>query len=186
MKALQHWLLAVLVTGCTIPSLAQKVKVGFDKSTDFSKFRTYTWASPQVPSTRPLLYDYVVSTIDSELNAKGFARAERNGDLTLISAGGVEYGDNLPVGTPILPIYGGPPLDVNASMWTGASPSSVSSGPIVAQGSLTLEFVDRSRNTVIWNGTVSEKLNPDRKPESLDRAGKSIVKLLKGFPPKRR
>jgi hypothetical protein len=184
-KRVRLWLFAILLA-CTIPGAAQKIKSGYDKSADFSKYHTYAWAKSQMPATRPILSDYVVNAIDGQLKAKGLKRVEQNEDLTLIPGGGIEYGSNLPAGTPVLPIYGGPPPDMNATMWTGANPSSASSGPIVAQGSLTLEFVDRSRNEVIWNGTVTEKLDPTQKQKALDLVGKAIVKLLNKFPPTHR
>jgi hypothetical protein len=179
-------LLVLILVGCTIPGAAQKVKIGYDKSTDFSKYRTYTWAKPQMPAQRPLLYDYVVKTIDDELSAKGLRKIENDGDLSLIPAGGMEYGSNLPSGTPVLSVYGGPPPAVNSTMWTGANPSLGTSGPMVAQGSLTLEMVDRTQNKAVWNGTVTEKFDPTQKEKSLTLAGKAVVKLLKGFPPKGR
>src|SRR5947199_6244541 len=108
MKSAQCWLVGILVTGLSTSCLAQKVKVGYDKRADFSKYHTYAWAKPQMPATRPLLYDYAVTTIDIQLEAKGLKRAEQDGDLTLIPAGGMEYGSNLPAGTPISSVYGGP------------------------------------------------------------------------------
>jgi len=180
----KSWFVALLIAMAFMPSIfAQKVKVGFDKSTDFSKYKSYTWASPQTPVTRPLLFETVVGTIDQELQAKGLQRTEKDGDLTLIAAGGIDYGSNLPAGTPILPVYGGPPPDINATMWTGGNTSSIAAGPIVAKGTLVLEFVDRSQNKVIWNGVVARTFDPEQKNKSLDLAQKAIVKLLKGFPP---
>jgi len=184
MKNGRCWILAFIVLAFVTSGFAQKVKVGYDKSADFSKYKTYTWAKPQNPVTRPLLYDTVVGTIDDELKAKGLERVETNGDLTLIAAGGIEYGSNLAAGTPILPVYGGPPPDINATMWTGGNPSAVTAGPLVAQGTLVLEFVDRGENKVIWSGNVRQNLDPEQKNKSLDLVGKAIVKLLKGFPPK--
>jgi hypothetical protein len=73
---------------------------------------------------------------------------------------------------------------MNATMWTGAQPGLGSSGPITAKGSLTLEFVDRQRNDVVWTGTVTQALDPTEKEESLSLAEKAVVKLLKKFPPK--
>jgi len=182
----RRWIFAILVVGIAICGSAQKVKVGYDKSADFSKYHTYTWAKPQVLAARPLLYEYVVNSIDAQLEAKGLRKAERDGDLTLIPAGGIEYGSNLPGGAPILPIYAGPPPDINATMWTGANASSASSGPMVAEGSLTLEFVDRIQNKVIWNGTVAQKFDPTQKEKSFEKARKAIVKLLDRFPSKHR
>lgn len=183
MKNGRYWLLALIVVFATTLCFAQKVKVGYDKGTDFSKYKSYTWAKPQTPVTKPLLYETVVGTIDQELNAKGFRRAEENGDLTLIAAGGIEFGSNLAAGTPILPIYGGPPPDMSATMWTGAKTASAI-GPLVAQGTLILEFVDRNENKVIWSGRVMQNLDPEKRMKSLELAEKAIVKLLKGFPPK--
>ena len=179
-----NYLQRPLYVPCPISGVAKKVKVGYDKGTDFSKYHTYTWAKPQSQPSRPLLYDYIVNAVDDELRGKGLERTESKGDLTLVPAGGIEYGSNLPDGTPILPVYGGgPPPDMNATMWTGAMPSGGGSGPIVAKGSLTLEFVDQRRNVVIWNGTVTQALDPTRKEESLILVDKAVVKLLKKFPP---
>jgi Domain of unknown function (DUF4136) len=179
-----RWALSFIVVVLATSGFAQKVKVGYDRTTDFSKYKSYSWAKPQTPVTRPLLYDTVVGTIDQELKAKGLARVETNGDLTLIAAGGIEFGSNLAAGTPVLPIYGGPPPDMNATMWSGANTSSVAAGPLVAQGTLVLEFVDRSENKVIWSGNVTRQFDPEQKQKSLDLAERAIVKLLKGFPPK--
>ena len=179
------FLCVVIATGSASPAAAQKTKIGYDKSADFSKFRTYSWAQPEMPASRPILYEYVVKTIDNELSAKGLQRANSNGDLIVIPTGGMEYGSNLPSATPILPVYSGPPPSVSATMWTGANPA-INNGPMVAEGSLTLEFVDRASNKVVWNGTVSEKFDPTKKEESLTLAGKAVSKLLKKFPPKGR
>lgn len=175
----------LIVIGLATSGFAQKVKVEYDKSADFTKFKTYTWAKPQMPTTRPLLYETVVAMIDDQLKAKGFERTEKDGDLTLIAAGGIEYGSNLPVGTPILPIYGGPPPSINATMWTGAEGPGGMAGPVVAQGTLVLEFVHRTENKVIWSGAVIQKLDPERRTKSLSLAEKAVVKLLKKFPPDR-
>jgi hypothetical protein len=174
----------LIVAGLTTSGLAQKVKVGYDKSADFSKYKTYTWAKLQAPPTRPLLYEVVVGTIDDQLKAKGFERTDENGDLTLIAAGGIGFGNNLPLGTPILSTYDGPPPNMNATMWTGADASAVLVATTVAQGTLVLEFVDRSQNKAIWNGTAAQNLDPEQKKKALDLVEKAIVKLLKGFPPK--
>ncbi len=184
MKKGRYWLWAWLVVALATSGFAQKVKVGYDKSADFPKYKTYTWAKPQTQPTRPLLYEIVVGTIDDQLKAKGFERIDENGDLTLIAAGGIGFGNNLPLGTPILSSYNGPPPSMNATMWTGADASAALVATTVAQGTLVLEFVDRSQNKAIWNGTVAQNLDPEQKKKSLDLVEKAIVKLLRGFPPK--
>lgn len=166
-----------------VECFAQKVKVGYDKGTDFSKFRSYTWAEPEMPPTRPLLYASIVGSIDSELEAKGFTRTENNGDLILIPAGGMDFGINVAAAAPIIPTRGGPPAAIDGTMWTGSNGFSNLMAPYVPQGTLVLTFVDRGANKVIWSGTVTEKLDIEKKNKSLQLIDKAIVKLLQQFPP---
>jgi Domain of unknown function (DUF4136) len=165
-------------------AFAQKVKTGYDKSADFSKYKTYTWTAPGMPPTRPLLYATVVDAIDGELSSKGLQKVDKDGDLTLIPAGGIEYGNNIAAGSPIIGTYSGAPPAMNATMWTGATGPSALQGPYVPQGTLVLEFVDRMAGKVIWTGSVSQKLDIEKKNKSLELVGKAVVKLLKQFPPK--
>jgi hypothetical protein len=72
---------------------------------------------------------------------------------------------------------------MNATMWTGAEGPAALMAPYVPQGTLALEFVDRSANKVIWTGTVSQKLGGGQKT-SLDLLKKAIIKLLRQYPPK--
>jgi hypothetical protein len=176
--------LYVFLSALTTTTFAQKVKVGYDKSVDFSRYKTYTWTEPAMPPTRPMLYATVVGTVEDELKKKGLQSVDKNGDLILMPAGGIEFGINTAVGTPVLPTYAGPPVSVNTTMWTGAVGTENLTSSYVPQGTLQLQFVDRSNNKIIWNGRVSEKLDIERKQESLDRIYKAIAKLIKQYPPK--
>ena len=163
----------------------QKVKVGFDKEADFSKFKSYTWADPATPPARPVLYESIVGSIDSKLESKGLTRVQSNGDLFILPAGGIGFGLNIAAGTPIMPTYSGPPPSINGSVWTGAGGPGSSMATAVGEGTLALTFVDRTNNKVIWSGTVAEKLDPEKKDKSAQRIENCIVKLLKEFPPKK-
>jgi hypothetical protein len=172
----------LLLAGLITSTSAQKVKVGYDKGVEFSKYKTYTWAKPSMPVTRPLLYEMIVGSIDSELTHRGLQRTDQNGDLILIGSGGIDVALNQTVGTPILPTYAGGPVSFDGTMWTGAQ--GTSSAVYVQEGTLQLQFVDRSSNKLVWNGTLSEKLDSTRKNDSLNRIEKGIAKLFKQFPPK--
>jgi hypothetical protein len=179
-----HLLFCLLVSALTTTAFAQKVKVGYDKSVDFSQYKTYTWADPTMPSSRPVLYATVVGWVANELKNRGLQNTDKNGDLTLIGTGGIEFGISTAAGTPMLSTYGGQPASVDATMWTGAGRTANLTSSYVPQGTLQLQFVDRKTNKVVWNGTVSEKLDIENKKESLDRIYRAIAKLLKRFPPK--
>jgi hypothetical protein len=167
-----------LAVALPVAALAQKVRVGYDKGTDFQKFRSYTWAAPTMPATRPLLYASVVGWVDQQLKAKGLTRTEKDGDLTLIPAGGMEFGLNQAVNTPILPTY-------DPTTWIGSTGPSNLMAPYVPEGTLMLTLVDRVSNKAVWTGSVTEKLDIENKEKSLERVDKAITKLLKQFPPKK-
>ena len=179
------WIVLLVASFPTI-ALAQKVKVGYDKAADFRTFTSYTWAEPENPPTRPLLYATVIASVDYQLQAKGLARVEKNGALTLIPAGGIEYGFNVAAGTPYISTFSGPAPAMDATMWTGAAGPSNVMAPYVPEGTLLLTFVDRNANKVVWTGTVTEKLDLENKRKSLERVDKAIVKLLKKFPPNKK
>jgi hypothetical protein len=117
--------------------------------------------------------------VDNALKTKGLTRTEQDGDLVLIPAGGVEFGLNMAATTPILPTY-------DPTTWIGSAGPSNLMAPYVPEGTLILTLVDHSSNKVVWTGTVTEKLDIEKKDKSLERIDKAIVKLLKQFPPKKK
>jgi hypothetical protein len=167
----------------TTVAFAQKVKVGYDKSVDFAKYRTYTWTEPAMPPTRPLLYATLVSSIDGALASKGFQRVKNDGDLLLAPAGGVGFATVVSSAAPQVSTFSGPPPAMNSTMWTGPQgPGQLM--PAVPDGTLEVQFIDRIANQVVWSGTVAQKLDIEKKQKSLELASKAAAKLLKQFPPK--
>ncbi len=176
------WILWLLLIACPIVMYAQKVNVGYDKTADFSKYKTYTWVAPAVPPSRPVLYSHVVATIDDYLKLNGLKRVPEKGDLMVASGGGIGFGSSAVAGAPVLPTYVGPPPSLNTNMWVGTS----GLAPILAEGTLMLEFVDRKANNIVWSGSVSDKLDIEKQSKSLERVNRAIAKLLAKFPPRTR
>ncbi len=171
-----------------IPALsAQKVKTGYDTIVDFSKYKTFSLQPPAEPPIRPLVYASVVGSIENELKSKGLASTEKDGDLTLIATGGFDYGlsSNPNLLSDSCSNCQAPLRDPRP--WAGSPPPvSGTSGKPAAKGTLQLSFIDRTTNKLIWSGTVVQKLNEEKKEESLQRIAGAIKKLLAEFPPKAR
>src|SRR5215831_1057854 len=74
----------ILVGLISTTGFAQKVKVGYDKSVDFKKFTTYSWAQPATLPASPTLYQAVVGSVDHQLQSKGLKRTETENDADLI------------------------------------------------------------------------------------------------------
>lgn len=170
----------------TFSGFAQKIKVGYDKSVDFSKYRSYTLQPPSTPSSRPLVYASVVGSIKNELEAKGLASVEKDSDLTLIAVGDLGYGLSSSPG-----LLSDSCKNCQAPLrdprpWAGSPPPvEGTSGKPAPKGTLELSFVERESNKLVWHGTVIQKLDENKKQESLQRIAAAIRKLLNEFPPRK-
>jgi hypothetical protein len=66
----------------TVAALAQEVQFDYDRSTNFSAFRTYQWIdTTPVQVGDQLLDNDIKRTVDAQLAAKGLRRVESDGDL---------------------------------------------------------------------------------------------------------
>jgi hypothetical protein len=155
--------------------------VGFDKSADFSKFHSYSWATTGDSTEMTLRRAAIMGEIDDVLKRKGLQQVDRGGDLLLYGAGqiGGEIGgehQQLVLPVPATTTY------PTATVWSGVP---IAAGSYVISGTLVLQFVDRSTNTLVWQGAVSEKMDTGNNPKNAKRAREAISKLLDKFPPKK-
>jgi len=183
MRKLQILLAVVILSA---PSgFAQKVKTGYDKSADFSKYKSYTWLEPPLTQNRPLLQVTVASSIRAELQAKGLASMDNGGDLTLFAQGSLDYNMEAASGSTADSCKNCQAPLLDPRDWAGTTAPSGPGGTPIPKGTLQLEFVDRATNKVVWSGTVAQKLNPAKKQQALERAAAAIKALLMEFPPKK-
>ncbi len=176
--------LLVVLTLSVSCGFAQKVKVGYDKSVDFSKYKTYTLKLPPAPSSRPLLYASVVGSIRNGLESKGLVSMDKGGDLTVIAGGSLDYGLESGVNPLADTCANCQAPQVDVLLWAGFMPPSGSAGKPQPSGTLKLDIVDRERNKEVWSGVVVQKLDAQKPDQSLQKVGTAIEKLLSEFPPK--
>ena len=116
---------------------AQKIQTGYDKSADFSQYKTYAWIPRATPATNPAMAAIIDQNIEYELNQKGLHKVDGNADLLVQSyggAGGVEGGY-----APADPSYtatGGYPVP-GTTMWGGSLPATRPRRSCMAQLRLT-------------------------------------------------
>jgi len=181
MKATATATLLLLALPSCVAS-AQKVKVGFDKTVDFSKYHTYSWAQSQLaPTEVPLRRAVVMSEIESVLAGKGLQLVDQYGDLTLDTQGGMggEIGGQHQESA--VPVTSSPSSPMS-TVWSGAP---VAAGSYVLKGSLMLNFVDTTTKSLVWEGTVATKLDQGNQDKNFKHVRKAINKLLERFPPKK-
>jgi opacity protein-like surface antigen len=165
---------ALLLVACA--SSRPVVQTDHAQGTDFSRYRTYTWAEePQTQS--PIVRDKLVRAIDAQLASKGWQRVP-DGDVALVgqwvAREDVSYN----------PISFG----VGLGNWGGSSGGAIgaSTGTANAKttvvGSLILDMYDAKSKQAIWRGTVSGDV--PQTPETIDAAiAQYIPRMFAGFPP---
>ena len=66
-----------------IASFAQQVKTDYDRSTDFSQYKTYSWEKVQTQD--PLWVDRIKEAVNAALAAKGWTPVESGGDVSIVA-----------------------------------------------------------------------------------------------------
>ena len=182
MRKLPILLLVLMSATCVF---AQKIKVGYDKNADFSKYRSYTWHAPPITQNRPLLYANVIGSIRSELETKELVSKDNDGDLTLIAHGGIDYGFGSSSGVTDDSCKNCKAPLVDPLAWVGTEGPPGVGGTGLPKGTLELQFIERGSNKIVWSGTVTQKLDPNKKQQSLEKVNAAIHKLMMEFPPKK-
>lgn len=164
---------------------AQDVAVDYDRSVDFSRFKTYSWASG-VQAKNPLIDRQIRTSTEEQLTAKGLRRVEEGGDLSIIYIAAVDR--DLQVSTARWVTTGNwmnqtvSGISVRSQMWD------------VEVGMLLVCFSDASGKNLLWRGVaktmldkrsskqnVMEAMSEDaRKVEKKIR--KSLEKMFKQYP----
>jgi hypothetical protein len=158
-KFLLCWItfLLLMVSG----ALSQDVHYDFDKTADFSKFKTYKWITlKSVAPIDKLTDEQIKAALDTALAQKGFKKVD--GDSTA----------DLLIGYQTSELIDEEFSHIDASH------------RMIYSGDLAVDMYDPANHHPIWRGIASKALDPKAKPEkrqkNLDRA---VAKLMKNYPP---
>ncbi len=164
--------------------LAQDVRYNFDKSADFSKFKTYKWVDLKGAQKLDDLVDkQIKAAIDAQLAQKGLTKSDTdNADLFIgyqPAVGQEKQFTSYNTGWGYGPGWGGG--------WYGGMGTSTTYGQTstIHTGQLALDMYDSANHSLVWRGvaskTLDEKAKPEKRQKNLDKA---VAKLLKNYPPK--
>lgn len=174
-----HKLLAVLSALALYACATEpKVKVDSDPATDFSRYRTYSWAYAAAPQgINPLNQERVKTAIDRVLASRGYTQAQP-GDFaigyTLGARDKVKVTDLGPYGA-FYPGYG------FGFRRAWAAPYSNVDVRNVTEGTLAIDIYDVQTKRPVWHGLASKELSADgADPADIDAA---VTSLLAKFPP---
>ena len=162
------WLSLVLLCGC-----APNIAVDYDKSADFSRYRTYGWGKG-TPAKTPGLDPQIVNAIDGQLARKGLTKTDGDPDLMVTYHAAtheeIDYNEAA-YGSGYGPAYG--------------SPISVSSDEpvIVKVGTVVVDMYDTKNKRNVWHGVGSDLVRDDPGKVS-ERIQRGAAKMFENFPPR--
>jgi hypothetical protein len=137
-----------------VPYANSEVKVDWVRGTDFSKYKTYAWGTPNQKAPDP---NHPLDDIDAALQAEGLQKVELDANPGLLVA--------FSVGNKLVYVIQGLRRD-----------------PIVKQGTLVVELVDSQSKKTVWWG-VGEDTLTDNRDKDLPMIQRTISKMFKKYPP---
>ena len=157
---------------------AQKTSAGYDKSVNFSSYKTFMFS--EIPGARnPFVNEMIMTAITRELTARGLTRVDANPDLRvsyLAAAGFDLHVGSVPFGYTVNPVYSGMVPHGSAS-WD------------VTTGTLVIDLLDNKTDRIVFRGSAKKVL--ERAPSADPAAdakmvskpiNKSIAKIFKKYP----
>ena len=152
-------------------SFAQQVKTDYDRSTDFSQYRTYSWE--EVHTEDALWVDRIKAAVNSALVAKGWSQVETGGNVCIMAMGMTQsrrtlntYYDN----------FGG------GWRWGGGFGNATTTESVYKVGTLVVDFFDSNTKKLIWRGSASDALS-ERSEKNIKKLDKGVAKMFDRFPP---
>jgi Domain of unknown function (DUF4136) len=140
---------------------AQKIKVEYDKSLDFARFKTFAWGQHDTVS-RPMLAHAIAGAIEEELTKRGLHKIDNHPDLYIYSG------------------YSGiPPFDQSFLVW-GTVPGTTTT-VVVHKGQLVVDLIDAAHKKIAWRGMAKENLS-DNRGKLVDQVNTAVEKMFEKYP----
>jgi len=168
---------------CLVAS-AQKIKVNYNKQTDFSQYKTFAWADHGAVA-HPLLADDVEGAIEQELKARGLndVGLKASPNLIIQVYGSIDQDSTFYSNDPLYMATGGiPPFDPSFSgpLDTGYYGNTTVT---IHKGQLVVDLLDADKKKLVWRGMAQQNLsnNPDKR---MDQVNAAVSKMFKEYPVK--
>jgi len=178
------YIIVTAVVCLGVAAFAQQVQFDYDRSANFSAFKTYQWVDYKpVPVGDQLLDRDIKHAVDEQLAAKGLQRVDSGADLLVGYQAGISeekqfdaFGSGFGGGGPWG--WGGP----GWGNWGNVDIRGTTS--TVEVGKLVIGLFDPAAKQLVWRGSASKTLDlkkdPDKNYHTLEKA---MSKLFQNYPP---
>jgi hypothetical protein len=156
-------------------SFAEQVKTDYDRSANFSQYRTYSWE--KVQTRDPLWVDRIKDAVNACLTAKGWTQVASGGQVAIVA---VEMTKNQQTLNTFYDDFGG------GWGWrrfgAGGFGDATTTTENYRIGTLVVDLFDANSKHLIWRGSASDTLS-DKSEKNIKNLGKGVQKMFNHFPP---
>jgi Domain of unknown function (DUF4136) len=152
-------------------SFAQQVKTDYDRTADFSQYKTYSWEKVQTPD--PLWVDRIKAAVNGALAAKGLTEVPSGGNLAIVA---VEMTKNQQTLDTFYNGFGG------GWRWGGGFGNSTTTVENYKVGTLVVDLFDANTKKIVWRGSASDTLS-DKSDKNIKELDKGVQKMFAHYPP---
>jgi hypothetical protein len=175
MKLITLAVAVLLIAASAVHS--QKVKVDFDKSVNFSSYRTFGFSEGQV-AINPIVSETIKSTVESELTALGLTRNDAAPDLKLSILAASD-----------MDLQGVGPSWNNENYRFFGGQGNPAALMNITTGTLKIDLVDTKIGRNVWQGIARDTLVRSSSGSAVEDAKnvektvkKAIKKMFKQYP----
>jgi hypothetical protein len=172
---------AFLALVCCTSAGAQKIKVEFDNSVDFSKFKTYAWDPTPQAVAKPVLMLAIKGAVAEELGKRGMREVAENPDIYIALYGATASDVAVTYSDLYYGAWGIPAFDQSFLMW-GTAPGTTNTA-VVHKGQLVVDLIDAGHKKLAWRGIATQKLS-DQQMKLVQQVNTAAEKLFARYPPK--
>lgn len=159
---------ACLLCGILLLNCSVRVRHEYDKKTNFSKYKTYTWVSDKPVNRSLKIANLIETAIKKQLSAKGYVHGlTEEAEFGVMYYGGVK--GNVDV------------VDYDFTAWRPDYGQAGSGSPGREEGTLFIEIVDMKKRMMVWRGWAGVFIDESSDMEQL--VNEVVGKILVKFPP---
>lgn len=172
MKFFTTLFLVILMVSCA----PIRVNYDFEKGTDFSKYKTYSYYGDMKTGLSELDTKRFLDALDAKMAAKGFTFSETPDFLVDIKSNEYQEAQRNTVGVGL----GGGGRNMGGGISIG-----LPIGQANVNRQIIIDFVDEKGKGLFWQAVSESSFNPNATPEKREQLFNAITeKMLTQYPPK--
>ena len=173
MKNFKVIVILVLITSCA----PIRVNYDFDKTTDFTQYKTYNYYSDMKTGLSELDTKRFLDVLDLQMKAKGFILTDIPDFFIDIKSSDIQAAQRNTVGVGL----GGGGRNVGGGVSIG-----IPIGQAGINRQVTIDFVDENAKQLFWQAVGEYNFNPNAAVEKREAQINAIIeKVLTEYPPKK-